>query len=399
MRVYLRRRSGKSRQAGATTTATAEEGVSQVLAVQSLGGEKRQLDHFERDSWNSFGRFRGVVVAQFAALFVSYGLGAAVYIYVLIRVSDLVIDGALSVGDFSLLFYYYVRIAFLAGDLGALWFRLQENAAGLHRVFYMMDQPGENDEGNDPLPPLEERLQIEDVHYHYPDGTEALRGVSLEARIGQRIALVGPAGAGKTTLAYLIPRFIEPTSGRVCFDGRDIAGVSHKNLREQTAFVFQESALFDATIEENIRVGNPKASDAEVRQAAQIAGADEFIDRLPEGYQTPLGRGGGKLSVGQKQRLSIARALVRPSRILILDEPTSALDPETEQSLVESLREASRNRVVFIVAHRLSTIRSADQICFIDDGRIIERGSHEELMAREAGAYRGFVELQAQGAT
>ena len=203
----LRRRSGKSRQAGATTTATAEEGVSQVLAVQSLGGEKRQLDHFERDSWNSFGRFRGVVVAQFAALFVSYGLGAAVYIYVLIRVSDLVIDGALSVGDFSLLFYYYVRIAFLAGDLGALWFRLQENAAGLHRVFYMMDQPGENDEGNDPLPPLEERLQIEDVHYHYPDGTEALRGVSLEARIGQRIALVGPAGAGKTTLAYLIPRF------------------------------------------------------------------------------------------------------------------------------------------------------------------------------------------------
>ena len=394
----LRRRSGRSRQAGATTTATAEEGVSQVLAVQSLGGEKRQLDHFERDSWNSFGRFRGVVVAQFAALFVSYGLGAVVYIYVLIRVSDLVIDGALSVGDFSLLFYYYIRIAFLAGDLGALWFRLQENAAGLHRVFYMMDQPGESDDGTEPLRPLEESLQIEDVHYHYPDGTEALRGVSLEARIGQRIALVGPAGAGKTTLAYLIPRFIEPESGRVCFDGQDIAGTSHKDLREQTAFVFQESALFDATIEENIRVGNPKASDTEVRRAAQIAGADEFIARMPEGYQTPLGRSGGKLSVGQKQRLSIARALVRPARILILDEPTSALDPETEQRLVESLREASRNRVVFIVAHRLSTIRSADQICFIDNGRIIERGSHEELMAREDGAYRGFVELQAQGA-
>jgi ABC-type multidrug transport system fused ATPase/permease subunit len=393
----LRRRSGQSRQAGATTTSTAEEGVSQVLAVQSLGGEKRQLDHFERDSWNSFGRFRGVVVAQFAAMFVSYGLGAVVYIYVLIRVSGLVIDGALSVGDFSLLFYYYIRIAFLAGDLGALWFRLQENAAGLHRVFYMMDQPGESDEGTDPLRPLEESLQIEDVHYRYPDGTEALRGVSLEARIGQQIALVGPAGAGKTTLAYLIPRFIEPESGRVCFDGQDIAGTSHKDLREQTAFVFQESALFDATIEENIRVGNPKASDAEVRQAARIAGADEFIAQLPEGYQTPLGRSGGKLSVGQKQRLSIARALVRPARILILDEPTSALDPETEQLLVESLREASRNRVVFVVAHRLSTIRSADQICFIDNGRIIERGSHEELMTREDGAYRGFVELQAQG--
>ena len=394
----MRRRSGQSRKAGATTTATAEEGVSQVLAVQSLGGEKRQLAHFERDSWDSFSRFRGVVVAQFTALFASYSLGAVVYIYVLIRVSDLVIDGALSVGDFSLLFYYYIRIAFMAGDLGALWFRLQENAAGLHRVFFMMDQPGESDAGSEPLRPLEERLQIEDVHYRYPDGTHALKGVSLEARIGQRIALVGPAGAGKTTLAYLIPRFIEPTSGRVLFDDQDISQVSHKDLREETAFVFQESALFDASIEENIRVGNPEASDTEVRQAARVAGAEEFIARLPEGYQTQLGRGGGKLSVGQKQRLAIARALVRKARVLILDEPTSALDPETEQRLVASLREASRDRVVFVVAHRLSTIRSADQILFIDEGRIIERGSHDELMARPDSAYRSFVELQAQGA-
>jgi len=394
----LRRRSGESRQAGATTTSTAEEGVSQVLAVQSLGGEKRQLDHFERGSWESFGRFRGVVIAVFLAITAGTILGAAVGFYVFWRVSGLVIEGVLSPGDFTVLFYYYVVIATQAGALGQLWFQLQGNAAGLHRVFFMMDQPGEDDDGKQPLAPLRETIRVENVHYHYPDGTHALKGVSLEARIGERIAVVGPAGAGKTTLAYLIPRFLEPTSGHVRFDGEDIADVSHRALREQTAFVFQENALFDATIAENIRVGNPHASEFEVREAARMAGADEFIERLPEGYETPLGRGGGKLSVGQKQRLSIARALVRKAKVLILDEPTSALDPETEQRLVASLREASRDRVVFVVAHRLSTIRSADQILFVEDGQIRERGSHEELMAREGGAYRSFVELQSRGA-
>ena len=394
----LRRRSGESRQAGATTTSTAEEGVSQVLAVQSLGGEKRQRDHFQRDSWESFGRFRGVVVAVFLAISAGTILGAAVGFYVFWRVSGLVIEGVLSPGDFTVLFYYYVVIATQAGALGQLWFQLQGNAAGLHRVFFMMDQPGEDDDGEQPLAPLRETIRVENVHYHYPDGTHALKGVSLEARIGERIAIVGPAGAGKTTLAYLIPRFLEPTSGRVRFDGEDIADVSHRALREQTAFVFQENALFDATISENIRVGNPHASEFEVREAARMAGANEFIERLPERYETPLGRGGGKLSVGQKQRLSIARALVRKAKVLILDEPTSALDPETEQRLVASLREASRDRVVFVVAHRLSTIRSADQILFVEDGQIRERGSHEELMAREGGAYRSFVELQSRGA-
>ena len=393
----LRRRSGESRQAGATTTSTAEEGVSQVLAVQSLGGEKRQRDHFARDSWASFGRFRGVVVAQFLAITVGAVLGTVVGLYVFWRVSGLVIDGALSPGDFAVLFYYYFVIASMATLLGQLWFQLQENAAGLHRVFFMMDQPGEDDAGTRELLPLRETIRIEDVHYRYPDGTHALKGIDLEARVGERIALVGPAGAGKTTLAYLVPRFLEPASGRVLFDGEDVAHVRHRDLREQTAFVFQENALFDATVEENIRIGNPEASEAEIHEAARTAGADEFIARLPQGYQTPLGRGGGKLSVGQKQRLAIARALVRKARVLILDEPTSALDPETEQRLVESLRAASRDRVVFVVAHRLSTIRSADQICFIDDGRIVERGSHDELMQHEDGAYRSFVELQSRG--
>jgi ABC-type multidrug transport system fused ATPase/permease subunit len=217
--------------------------------------------------------------------------------------------------------------------------------------------------------------------------------------VGQITAFVGPAGAGKTTLAYLIPRFVEPDSGRVTIDGVDLAGVTMASLRSQVAFVFQETVLFDATIEENIKLSKPEATEAEIQHAARVAGADEFIRRLPQGYATPLGRAGGKLSVGQKQRLSIARALVRDAPILILDEPTSALDPKTEQQLVAALREASRDRIVIVIAHRLSTIREADQILFIDEGRSIERGTHAQLMTRPDGAYRHFVELQTQGAT
>jgi ABC-type multidrug transport system fused ATPase/permease subunit len=181
-------------------------------------------------------------------------------------------------------------------------------------------------------------------------------------------------------------------------DGRDLGGFTRESVRERIAFVFQETQLFDDTVEANLRVGRPDASDAEIRRAAQLAGADEFIRRLPDGYRTRLGRAGGKLSVGQKQRLSIARALVRDADVLVLDEPTSALDAETERDLVSALRQASRDRLVVVIAHRLSTIRAADRIHFVDGGRIRESGSHEELMAREDGAYRRFVKIQT-GAT
>ena len=309
------------------------------------------------------------------------------------------ITGKISLGDFGLLFSYFLVLTFACVEVGALWIRVQESAAGLDRVFFLMDLPGEEDApGVHAFPPLAETVRIEHAAYAYPDGSVALRDVDLEARVGQVVAIVGPAGAGKTTLAYLIPRFLAPSAGRVLFDGVDTAGATLASIRDQVAFVFQETVLFDATVEDNIRLGRPEASDPEIRRAAQHAGADAFVRKLPEGYRTRLGRAGGKLSVGQKQRLSIARALVRRARILILDEPTSALDPETEQVLVDSLREASRDRLVLVIAHRLSTIRSADQILFLADGAIVERGSHDELMARPDGAYRRFVSLQTLGA-
>ncbi len=395
----VRRRSEESRGAGAVAASTIEEGVANILAVQSLGGQQREQRRFDRDSWSSFQAFRGLVRViiwmVLAGTIVGFLPGAYAFIYI----SDLVISDELSPGDFAVLTTYFFQIVGSAARLGALWIGVQSEAAGLNRVFVLMDLPAEQDPTDArPLPRSSRGVEIEDVHFAYPDGTIALDGVSLEAPVGAVTALVGPAGAGKTTLAYLVPRFVSPTRGRVAIDGIDLATVTRESLRRQIAFVFQETVLFDATIAENIRLGNSHASQLEVQRAAEVAGAQEFIQRLPQGYDTRLGRGGGKLSVGQKQRLSIARALVRDARILILDEPTSALDSETEQNLIAALRAASRDRAVIVIAHRLSTIREADMIAFLEGGRILERGSHDDLMRRPNGAYRHYVSLQTRGA-
>jgi ABC-type multidrug transport system fused ATPase/permease subunit len=335
------------------------------------------------------------ILAAFAALVP----GLLVVRWAFLQVGELVISGALSLGDFTVVFSYFMQILFYAAELGSLWILLQESAPGLHRVFFLMALPGEQDPpAAQPLPRTRTTVQIEGVDFAYDAGALALRDVDLEFRVGELAALVGPAGAGKTTLAYLVPRFVSPLRGRVTADGIDIAGVRRDSLRSQVAFVFQETVLFDGTVEENIRIGNLAATEADVRRAAISAGADEFIRGFPQGYATRLGRAGAKLSVGQKQRLAIARALVRDTPILILDEPTSALDPETERRLVDSLREAARTRLVLVIAHRLSTVRHADQIVFLDSGRVVERGTHDELMANPGGAYRRFVDLQTRGA-
>ncbi|MGE4605226.1 MAG: ABC transporter ATP-binding protein [Myxococcota bacterium] len=394
----VRRQNEQSRKAGATTTSTVEEGITNILAVQSLGGEEREQGRFDRDSWESFSTYRHLVrtilisiVALLVPIFYIFG-GAVLYAI------DLVIDGVISRGDFVLFITYFSIIAGAAIEVGALWFRMQGSAAGLHRVFFLMDLPSEQDApGATAFEELRDGISMDGVSFRFDDGTEAIRNVSLQAPRGQVTALVGPAGAGKTTLAYLLCGYLEPSEGRISIDGMDLNEFTRESLRDHISFVFQETSLFDETVEANIKLGRPDASETDVRRAAKIAGADEFIVRLPEGYKTPLGRGGGKLSVGQKQRLSVARALVRETPILVLDEPTSALDPRTEMALVASLREASRDRAVLVIAHRLSTVRAADTILFVEDGRIIERGSHQELMSLN-GSYHRFVELQTRGA-
>ena len=395
MTKAMRRRSGVSRRAGADTTATMEESISNILAVQSLGVTAREQARFEGASDESYARFRSAAVLVIASLLFGYGVALVMLVFVFLLVAEAIIEGVFTPGDFVVIVTYYLQISTSAFVIGRLWFALQDNIAGLTRVFSAMDEPPEEIvELGAEIGGLREGLRIENASYHYPDGAQAIVDVSLEGRVGEMIALAGPTGAGKTSVAYLVPRFLTPDNGRVLYDGVDGKDIKLEALRREVAFVFQEPSIFDDSVEGNIRMGKPDASMDEIRAAAEMAGANDFIEALPDGYRTSLGRSGAKLSVGQKQRIAIARGLVSQRPILILDEPTSALDPETEIALVESLLRARSERLVIVIAHRLSTIRAADRIYFLDEGRSIESGSHDELMARAGGAYRGFVELQ-----
>jgi ABC-type multidrug transport system fused ATPase/permease subunit len=395
----MRRRSLRARQTGAKTTSTVEEGVSNVLVVQGLGGHSRESERFDEDSWMSYTASRKFDLLWWGVgiVFSIAGVIAALYLFYVL--SDRVFEGVLTVGDLGVIFAFFGTLAFTAESTGRLWIYLQDNVVGLRRVFELMDEPCDpQPDAAQPLGPIRKGYRFIDVSYSYPDGSEALHEISFEARLGEMVAVVGPAGSGKTSLAYMFPRFLSPTSGHIELDGIPLEEIDREELRSQIGFVFQEPGLFDTTVAENIRMGRPEASPEEIRHAAEVAGAAEFIERLPRGYDTPLGRGGGRLSMGQKQRISIARALVREAPILILDEPTAALDPETELRLVRTLREISRDHLVIVIAHRLSTIRDAHEILFLEEGRIRESGSHDELMARAGGAYRHFVELQSTDA-
>jgi len=224
-------------------------------------------------------------------------------------------------------------------------------------------------------------VQFDHVSFGYETGQPVLRDISLQAHAGQTLAIVGPTGAGKSTLVNLIPRFFDPWEGRVLLDGRDLRDIRLKSLRAQVGLVLQEPFLFPFSIADNIAFGRPEAPRSEIEAAARAANAHDFIVRLPQGYETMLGERGGTLSGGERQRLSIARALLKNAPILILDEPTSALDAQTEALLLEALERLMEGRTTFIIAHRLSTIRRASLILVLREGRIEESGTHEQLLA------------------
>ena len=389
-----RRRGQASRAAGAIATSTIEEGMDNILAVQSLGGNRTEMERFGDDSSESFKRYRGfvwvgVTVGQLVEIgYYMIVMGSVLY------ASTQVIDGVMSPGDYGVLLFYFKWIRGPARSMGLMWVELQYHAAGLRRVFALMDMPSEEDLGHLAIPRIDQGVVFRDVGLVYPDGRRALSGVTITADIGQIVAIAGPTGAGKTSLASLIPRYRVATEGEVLVDGVNVNAATLESLRGQVAYVFQETQLFSDSIMDNIRFGNPDASKEEVERVARIAGAHDFVSALPQGYDTRLGTSMSKLSVGQKQRIALARGLIRDSRILILDEPTSALDPETEEYLVKSLNEAARDRLVIIIAHRLSTIAGADKIVFLEDGEVRETGSHEELVSLPNGRYRRFVELQ-----
>ena len=391
----MRRVQEKSRHSGSVTTSTIEEGMDNILAVQSLGGDDQERERFGEDSKESFKRFRFTVFVEIL-LANAQGLGGVLILTIAFWVVvSRVIDGDLTPGNYGSLMFYFGWMAGPAISFATLWIHLQRFAPGMRRVFALMDLPVEEDLGHLRIDTINEDIEIKGAGLVYPDGRRALKDVSFEAKIGQIMAFVGPTGSGKTSLAYLLPRYHMATEGEVFIDGVDVRDIKIESLRSQITYVFQETQLFSLSIFENICFGKPEASQAEVERVAKIAGIHDFIISLPEGYETKLGSTAvSKLSVGQKQRIAIARGLLRESKILILDEPTSALDPETEQYLVNALKEASKDRLVIIIAHRLSTIANADKIIFLEDGVILEQGSPGELMRNEESHDRNYVRLQ-----
>ena len=391
----MRRVQEKSRHSGSITTSTIEEGMDNILAVQSLGGEDKERARFGADSKESFKRFRFVMLVEIL-LANAQGLGGVLILTLAFwLVISRVIDGDLTPGNYGSLMFYFGWMAGPAISFATLWIHLQRFAPGMRRVFALMDLPVEEDLGHLRIDTINEDIEIKGAGLVYPDGRRALKDVSFEAKIGQIVAFVGPTGSGKTSLAYLLPRYHMATEGEVFIDGVDVRDIKIESLRSQITYVFQETQLFSLSIFDNICFGKPEASQVEVERVAKIAGIHDFIISLPGGYETKLGSTAiSKLSVGQKQRIAIARGLLRDSKILILDEPTSALDPETEQYLVNALKEASKDRLVIIIAHRLSTIANADKIIFLEDGVILEQGSPGELMRNEDSHYRNYVRLQ-----
>ncbi len=282
--------------------------------------------------------------------------------------------------------------------LSNVYNRMQIMLAAAERVFELRDQVPTIQErpGAGELPALRQALRFEDVHFSYDGEEEVLRGVDLEARYGERIALVGASGVGKTTLVNLIPRFYDPVTGRVTIDGVDVRQATLKSLRGQIGLVSQEVLLFDDTVRANIAYGEAEASDEEIEEAARKAHADDFIRELPQGYDTVIGEDAATLSGGQRQRIALARAILKDPPIFILDEATSQLDSESEHHIRQALDEFMRGRTTFIIAHRLSTVEHADKIVVMEEGRVADVGTHAELLDRSP-RYRRLYQLQFGG--
>jgi ATP-binding cassette subfamily B protein/subfamily B ATP-binding cassette protein MsbA len=397
----LKSRATRAREAQSRLASFVQQTLSSIPVIQSFGTESRNTQYFRRlaEDVTSLSQ-RGALISS------SYGMvnglittsGMAV---ILFSGANRVLAGQLTIGALLVFMAYARSLQNASKSLLQMYGSLKPVEASIDRLLEILDTPeavaDRPHATHLPRTASEQALvRLEHVSFSYEPGRPVLRDISLEACPGETIALVGPNGAGKTTLVSLIPRFFDPSSGRVTLNGLDIRDIHLTDLRARISMVLQDPFLLPMTVAENIAYGRPNASREEIIAASEAANAAEFIAGLPKGYDTEIGERGATLSGGQRQRIAIARALVKQAPILILDEPTSALDLETETGLLDALDRLMTGRTVFVIAHRLSTVRRADRILVLDQGTVVQVGTHEELLAAE-GLYRRLHAFQFQG--
>jgi subfamily B ATP-binding cassette protein MsbA len=379
----------------ADSTVVAEEGLQGIRVVKSFGRENFETARYNTAMEKTFRASLQMAVynALFGAvmMFLGFGSIAAIVWYG----GNEVIAGRLTVSMITGFLIYGISIAASLGGIAALYGQISAAIGGVRRVFELLDtRPGVQDAPNAiQLPSTQGQISLEDVSFSYDQETPVLQNVSLDIHAGEILALVGPSGAGKSTILNLLPRFYDPTQGKISIDGHNLRDVTQQSIREQIGIVPQETILFGGTIRENVVYGRLDATEAEIVAAARAANAHDFIMGFPNGYDTLVGERGVNLSGGQRQRIAIARAILKDPTILLLDEATSSLDNESEGLVQEALDRLMQNRTTIIVAHRLSTIKRAHRIAVLENGCIVELGSHDELMQRN-GLYARLYLMQ-----
>jgi subfamily B ATP-binding cassette protein MsbA len=379
----------------ADATSVAEEALAAIRVVKAFTREAYETGRYNQavDELFETARKRVRVSAMFSSIIGFLVLFALVIIFW--YGGREVLAGRLTAGDLVAFIFYAFNISRSVMGMSRLYTTMNSAAGATERIFELLETEPEIQDapGVPDLTPVEGAVRFENVYFEYDEGIPVLQDITFSVSPGETVAIVGPSGAGKTTLLHLVPRFFEPNQGRIEIDGHDLRSVTVRSLREQVGVVAQDVHLFGISVKENIRYGNLAATDDEIEAAARDANAHEFISRLPLGYDALVGEKGVKLSGGQRQRISIARALLRDPRILLLDEATSSLDSESESQIQQALVRLLDSRTTFIIAHRLSTVQHAHRILVLDEGRIVQDGSHSVLFEQE-GLYRRLCKLQ-----